>query len=92
MNQLHAKKRVDIVWDVYQKDSLKKATREKTGSSLRRWVEYSSKIPGNWKSLLCVDENKTELFKFLAKKIKRTKIEGKELFITFVNSVLSSVS
>ena len=92
VNQLHSAKRVDIVWDVYQKDSLKKATREKRGSVLRRRVEDSSKIPGNWKSFLRVDENKTELFKFLAKKIERTKVEGKELFITFGDSVLSSAS
>ena len=54
-NQLQSSKRVDIVWNVYQKDSLKKATRQKRGSGLRRRVEASSKIPGNWNAFLRVD-------------------------------------
>ena len=41
VNQLQSSKRVDILWDVYQKDSLKKATRQKRGSGLRRRVEAS---------------------------------------------------
>ena len=93
VNQLQSSKRVDIVWDVYQKDILKKATRQKRGSGLRRRVEASSKIPGNWNAFLRVDENKTELFRFLAKQVERTELDqGKELFSTFGDSVLSSAS
>ena len=80
------------MWDVYQKDSLKKETRKKRGSGLRCRVEDSSKIPGDWKSFLRVYENKTELFKFLAKKIERIEVEGKELFIKFGDLVLTSTS
>ena len=93
MNQLQSSIRVDIVWDVYQKDSLKKATRQKRGSGLRRRVEASSRIPGYWNAFLRVDENKTELFRFLAKQVERTELDqGKELFSTFGDSVLSSAS
>ena len=93
VNQLQSSKRVDIVWDVYQKDSLKKATRQKRGSGLRLRVEASSKIPGNWNAFLRVDENKTELFRFLAKQVERTELDqGKELFSTFGDSVLPSAS
>lgn len=63
-------KRVDIVFDLYQKDSLKSETRSKRGNGVRRRVEGSSRTPNNWKSFLRNDMNKTELFLFLADKIK----------------------
>ena len=62
--------RVDIVWDVYSKTSLKSGTREQRGSGARRRVTVSTKVPGNWAAFLWVDLNKQELFVELAKSLK----------------------
>ena len=51
-------KRLDIVWDVYKDDSLKKGTREKQGSGQRRKFLLSTRIPSDWKGFLRVDDNK----------------------------------
>lgn len=67
LNLLH---RLDIVWDVYNPNSLKGATREKMGKRLRSRIYLSLKVLTNWQSFLCVSENKTELFHVLAKKIQ----------------------
>lgn len=88
--QLDQVKRVDVVWDVYQDDSLKSTTREKRGTGTRRRVTPSSKLPKNWKSFLRVNENKTELFQFLAKELESTSVENKELYTTYGEYVLSS--
>ena len=90
MKQLQPVKRVDIIWDVYRQDSLKAVTREKRGSGTRRRVTSSSQIPKNWKSFLCVNENKTELFHFLAKQVESCHVEGKELCTNYEEHVLSS--
>ncbi len=57
--QLENTTRVDIVWDVYQTDSLKGTTRQKRGKGVRRRVVPSAAIPKNWKDFLHVDDNKT---------------------------------
>ena len=62
-------RQLDIVWDVYKDDSLKKVTREKRGSGQRRKVLLSTRMPYNWKGFLRVDENKDELFKLLSTKV-----------------------
>ena len=67
--QLENTTRVDIVWDVYQTDSLKGTTRQKRGKGVRRRVVPSAAIPKNWKDFLRVDDNKTELFSFLSHQI-----------------------
>ena len=82
--------RIDIVWDVYHKDSLKAATREKRGSGLRRKVVPSASIPGNWSGFLRVNENKEELFALLAKTVCETPVPGKQLVSTFCDTVLAS--
>ena len=61
--------RIDIVFDVYKKDSLKSETRSKRGSGIRRRVSATSKTPTNWKGFLRDDNNKTELFAFFPEKI-----------------------
>ena len=58
--------RVDVVWDEYVAESLKAGTRSKRGKGVRRRVEPSSAIPKNWSEFLRIDDNKTELFSFLA--------------------------
>ena len=62
-------KRVDLVWDVYQDDSVEISLREKRGSGQRRKVLASTGIPADWKGFLRVDENRDELFKLLANKV-----------------------
>lgn len=66
MAQLRAAARVDIVWDVYIEQSLKTTARDKRGKGIRRRVAASNPVPGNWEAFLRSDENKTELFDFLA--------------------------
>ena len=90
MKQLQPVQRVDVIWDVYRQDSLKAATRERRGCGTRRRVTPSSQILRNWKSFLRVNENKTELFHFLAKQIESCHVEGKELCSTYEEKVLSS--
>jgi len=63
-SQLQYVKRLDVVWDEYIADSLKAETR--TGKGIRRRVEPSNAIPGNWQEFLRINDNKTELFSFLA--------------------------
>jgi hypothetical protein len=58
--------RTDIV---YLASSLKAETRSKRGSGARRKVTANVKVPQNWRSFLRDNDNKTELFHFLADKI-----------------------
>ena len=69
LKQLENAKRVDLVWDVYLDDSLKKSLREKRGAGQRRKVMGSTRIPSDWKGFLRVDGNKEELLKLLADKV-----------------------
>ncbi|KAJ8405691.1 hypothetical protein AAFF_G00316710 [Aldrovandia affinis] len=86
-SQLQHTSRVDIVWDEYFPDSLKAHTRKRRGKSTRRRVEPSSSIPGNWQAFLRIDENKVELFAFLATRIATTETE-KQIIITNHQEVL----
>lgn len=91
LKQLHSAERVDLVWDVYKEDSLKKATREKRGFGQRRKVSPTTRIPSDWKGFLRVDANKSELFNFLAQQVISQPIpEGKEIYSTFEEKVLCS--
>ena len=93
LKQLESASRIDIVWDVYRKDSLKSATREKRGSGRRRKVFPSTHIPSNWQSFLRVDDNKTDLFSLLAQQAVTLPIEeGKELYSTRGDRVLTSAN
>ena len=69
LKQLENPKHVDLVWDVYLDDSLKKSLREKRGTGQRRKLMGSTRIPSDWKGFLRVDGNKKELFKLLAVKV-----------------------
>ena len=66
VNQASTVRRLDIVWDRYLPDSLKHSTREARGQGDPRRVLQNCTIPGNWSSFLCNENNKTELFTFLA--------------------------
>ena len=68
--------RVDIVWNAYVKNILKSTARSKTGIGIRRRVLPDSKIPSNWHSFLQVDQNKEELFRFLATEASSLECRG----------------
>ena len=53
--------RVDVVYYIYKKYSLKPATRDKRGTGIRRPVNLTTKIPNNWASFLRVDMTKKSI-------------------------------
>ena len=63
--------RVDLVLTCI---SLKAETRAKRGTAIRRRVTDSGKVPTNWPSFLRDDQNKTELFQFLADKLSASNV------------------
>jgi hypothetical protein len=68
-SQLETVSRVDIVWDRYFSDSLKQTTRERrmhSGDTQRQRVVPDAPIPVNWGSFLRIEQNKEELFHYLA--------------------------
>ena len=68
-------------------ESLKADTRSKRGKGVRRRVEQSSAIPGNWQEFLRIDNNKTELFSFLAMNVASIKT-SKQVITTHNADVL----
>ncbi|KAK3732423.1 hypothetical protein QZH41_018359, partial [Actinostola sp. cb2023] len=92
ISQLRSAQRIDIAWDTYKDDSLKSGTRDRRGSGARRRVALSVKIPPNWKSFLRVNENKTELFRLLAEEVIDIDAQGKEVYSTYGNEVLSNTA
>ena len=63
---LHKCQRVDVIFDVYLLRSLKLSERRKRGRGPRVKVSGSTRIPKNWSGLLQNDENKSDLFSYLA--------------------------
>ncbi|CAC5409047.1 unnamed protein product [Mytilus coruscus] len=61
--------RLDVVWDEYFSNSLKASTRCKRGKGVRRRVLPDSRVPGNWEEFLRINDNKTELFTYLAEQL-----------------------
>lgn len=82
--------RIDVVWDVYKPDSLKSNTRKKRGVGVRRQVKWTTRIPGNWRDFLQVNENKSELFALLAEKLSTVSVQGKQIITTMGTNVLCS--
>ena len=80
--QLQAMETTDLVWDKYVSDGLESTTRSSRGQGVRRRVEPDVKLPGDWNSFLRVDNNKTELFKYLAEQTITIQDEGKEVLST----------
>ena len=91
-SQLGSAEQVDIVWDVYVADSLKSTTRQKRGKGVRRRVAPTTAIPQNWMDFLRVDENKSELFRFLSQHVTSLSTEeDKSIYTTHGSDVLSSI-
>lgn len=61
--------RVDMVFDVYGKDSLKASIRQKRGKGTRRHVEGKFVVPSNWQDFPREDKNKPELFHLIAERV-----------------------
>ena len=78
--------RVDLVYDTYLENSLKGMTREKRGKGSQRKVTSSALAPTNWKGFHRVDDNKTELFRFLSEEIHR--ISDGDIISAFDNTSL----
>ncbi len=77
LSELQRVSRVDVVWDEYLTESLKAETRSKRGKGVRRRVEPSSAIPGNWSEFLRIDDNKSELFSFSATSVTASTLINK---------------
>ena len=60
--------RLDVVFDVYRKKSIKSFAREERGAGTRIRVTSSTPVTRNWRSFLRVNENKEELFRLLTSK------------------------
>ena len=67
--QLESCTRIDVVWDTYLPNSIKKSASEKRGKRIRRKVSGSNKLPGKWAEFLHDPPNKQELFEFLSYKV-----------------------
>jgi len=90
-SRLHQASRIDIVWDEYRPDCLKAETRVKRGKGVRRRVEASTPIPGNWQEFLGTDENKVELFSFLANRVPCIETE-KQVLSTIQSDIVCTQS
>ncbi|KAK1888362.1 Fibrinogen-like protein 1, partial [Dissostichus eleginoides] len=67
------------------------STRQKRGKGIRKRVAPSTVMPKNWKDFLRCDENKTDLFAFLSRRVVHLPLaEGKELYATDGSGVLCS--
>ena len=70
-------------------DSLKADTRTKSGRRIRRRVEPSSSIRGNWQAFLRIDENEVDLFSFIATRLAAQETE-KQVISTLHKDVVST--
>ena len=76
----------DIIWDRNLPQSLKQATRQKSGSSCRVQGKECTSIPSNWETFLKLEQNKAKLFHFLTERIGSVGTEGKQLCTTVENN------
>ena len=89
--QLCRVSRIDIAWDIYKPDSLKSMACSRRDKGVRRRVESRTRAPSNWQSFLLEDENKSELFEFLAEESVKL-ISKKKIISTKGRSVICSQS
>ncbi|KAK3910165.1 ATP-binding cassette sub-family A member 9 [Frankliniella fusca] len=60
--------RIDVVWDLYLPGSLKAQERDSRGCGVRRNVVPNGALPQDWSDFVLNDKNKSELFRFLARR------------------------
>ena len=85
--QIQEVERLDIVWDP---TSLKQSARERRDHNACKRVTAKATVPGNWQNFLRSDDNKRELFTFLAVHVESIHIEGKLLVSSCAEDILSS--
>ena len=88
-SQLQYVSRLDIIWDVYVPVWDVYVPVAKKGKGVRRRVEPSSPIPGNWQEYDCINDNKPELFSFLARCVIGIGT-NKQVITTYNTGVLST--
>ena len=86
-SQIANASRVDVVWDAYLPGSLKATIRKKRGKSVRGRVFPSNDMPKNWKGFLRDDNNKTELFTFLAQQVIGITVEESKVILQLQNEM-----
>lgn len=64
---LRGYKRIDLIFDFYLPDSLKKEIRISRGTGKAIMVELGTKRPGDWHAFLSVDSNKMALFELVVR-------------------------
>ena len=90
-SQIAKVSRVDVIWDAYLPGSLKATIRKKQGKGVCGRVFPSNTMPKNWKGSLCDDNNKTELFTFLAPQVIGITVEERKvIYATSEQNVLCS--
>ena len=72
--------RIDVVFDIYWKESIKGSAREKRDTGIGIKVSQKTPVNPKWKQFLCDDDNKTELFKLLAQDLASIIMESR-LFV-----------
>ena len=78
---------MDIVFDTYKKNSSKSQTRLKRGKGIRRKVQTYSIAPTTWKVFLRIDENKTELLKFISTRLLPLEAETDTILVYVFDDV-----
>ena len=78
------------MWDRYLENSLKQGTREARGTGTRRRVCDNAAIPLNWKSFVRLNDNKKELFQYLAAGVQSLGISDVEVISTADVDVITS--
>ena len=81
---------MDLVQDVYIKDSLTLSTRANRGTGTRKWVSSHAKLPGNWKNFVRNYDYKDDLFQFLGHACVSEDTGHKTIVPTLLDSVVSS--
>ena len=85
-------KGIDLVWDRYLENSLKQGTREVRGTGTCRHVCDDAAIPLNSKSFLRLDDNKKELFEYLAARVQSLRLPDSEVICTAALDVIGSTT
>ena len=85
-------KGIDLVWDRYLENSLKQGTREVRGTGTCRHVCDDAAIPLNSKSFLRLDDNKKELFEYLAARVQSLRLPDSEVICTASLDVIGSTT
>ena len=83
--------RLDIAWDIYRTDSLKKSLRDLLGTGIPRKVTLQMKMPTNFADFLRVDSNKQDLFELIALELQQLQLPpGKTVYSSFKDDVIAT--